>query len=73
MGQTVREDLTMGKMNMSFEEFMEKMYGGGKLTEPTREELEEVGRVMQEAARRMSFPCCQRRRRDTWRRRNEKW
>lgn len=53
MGQTVREDLTMGKMNMSFEEFMEKMYGGGKLTEPTREELEEVGRVMQEAARRM--------------------
>ena len=43
----------MGKMNMSFEEFMEKMYGGGKLTEPTREELEEVGRVMQEAARRM--------------------
>lgn len=36
-----------------FEEFMEKMYGGGKLKEPTPEELEEVGRVMQEAARRM--------------------
>ena len=36
-----------------FEEFMDKMYGGGKLKEPTPEELEEVGRVMQEAARRM--------------------
>lgn len=42
----------MGKMNMTFEEFMEKMYGV-KLKKSTPEELEEVGRVMQEAARRM--------------------
>lgn len=34
------------------EEFMEKMYGV-KLKKSTPEELEEVGRVMQEAARRM--------------------
>ena len=42
----------MGKMNMTFEEFMEKMYGV-KPRKATPEELEEVGRVMQEAARRM--------------------
>lgn len=42
----------MGKMNMTFEEFMEKMYGV-KPRKATPEELEEVGRVMEETARRM--------------------
>ena len=42
----------MGKMNMTFEEFMEKMYGV-KPRKATTEELEEVGRVMEETARRM--------------------
>ena len=42
----------MGKMNMTPKEFLEKMYGV-KLKESTPEELEEVGRVMAETARRM--------------------
>ena len=42
----------MGKMNMTPKEFLEKMYGV-ELKDPTPEELEEVGRVMEETARRM--------------------
>lgn len=49
MGQTVREDLTMGKMNMTPKEFLEKMYGV-ELKEPTPEELEKVGQWLEQGA-----------------------
>ena len=43
----------MGKMNMTFEEFMEKMYGGGKQKKPTQEDLDRLKEEMRQVARRM--------------------
>ena len=51
--QISKEDWTMGKMNMTFEEFMEKMYGGGKPEKLSQEDLDRLKGEMQQVAKRM--------------------
>ena len=41
------------KKGMTPEEFLELMYGGGKLREPTPEELDKIGYQMEQVAKRM--------------------
>ena len=43
----------MGKMNMTFEEFMEKMYGGEKPEKLSQEDLDRLKGEMQQVAKRM--------------------
>ena len=43
----------MGKINMTFEEFMEKMYGGGKPEKLSRDDLDRLKEEMREVTRRM--------------------
>lgn len=52
-GRLIEEERTMGKMNMTFEEFMEKMYGGGKPEKLSREDLDRLKEEMREVTRRM--------------------
>ena len=48
--QISKEDWTMGKMNMTFEEFMEKMYGGEKPEKLSQEDLDRLKGEMQQVS-----------------------
>jgi len=50
--QISKEAQTMAK-TPPFEEFMEKMYGGGKQKKPTQEDLDRLKEEMRQVARRM--------------------